>query len=101
MILLLQQTKITNISSSILEFKCLSVLDYLNNISILVAPYWNLNLRVYKWDNVDTNDISSSILEFKYRRRFIKEIWDKILVAPYWNLNLFPTLKTPLYSIPY
>ena len=69
--------------------------------AILVAPYWNLNLRVYKWDNVDTNDISSSILEFKYRRRFIKEIWDKILVAPYWNLNLFPTLKTPLYSIPY
>ena len=55
-----------DISSSILEFKYRR--RFIKEIwdKILVAPYWNLNLRVYKWDNVDTNDISSSILEFKF-----------------------------------
>ena len=37
-------------------------------IKILVAPYWNLNINVTVDNTKVENDISSSILEFKFHK---------------------------------
>ena len=70
----------------------------INHQCVEVAPYWNVNLFIHKFNNFHVSR-SSSILECKYKTEQIGKWKQKVEVAPYWNVNL-NALDTPV-NIPF
>ena len=72
---------------SILECKCHTVANSFNAYTVLIDPYWNVNINgiwifvglygalIYPYWNVNSFDIAIQIAEYF------------VLIYPYWNVN--------------
>ena len=73
---------------SILECKSSLLLMSFSTPSVLIYPYWNVNL-LWCVTTTSLSGFNLSILECKFGKRFCPQTLLSVLIYPYWNVNSF------------